>query len=59
MSFCKGFSQGGSNADVVVADAYIKNLREGIDWDAAYEAVISDAEGMITRHPSKPTQDTL
>ncbi|KAK3292522.1 glycoside hydrolase family 92 protein [Chaetomium fimeti] len=44
MSFCKGFSQGGSNADVVIADAYVKDLREGIDWDAAYEAVISDAE---------------
>jgi putative alpha-1,2-mannosidase len=45
MSFCKGFTQGGSNADVVVADAFIKNLREGIDWETAYEAVISDAEG--------------
>ncbi|KAK3303262.1 alpha-1,2-mannosidase-like protein [Chaetomium strumarium] len=44
MSFCKGFTQGGSNADVVIADAFIKNLREGIDWDAAYEAVVSDAE---------------
>jgi len=45
MSFCKGFTQGGSNADIVVADAYIKNLTEGIDWDLAYEAVLSDAEG--------------
>jgi hypothetical protein len=45
MSFCKGFTQGGSNADVVIADAFIKDLREGIDWNTAYEAVISDAEG--------------
>ncbi|KAH6617833.1 glycoside hydrolase family 92 protein [Chaetomium sp. MPI-SDFR-AT-0129] len=44
MSFCKGFTQGGSNADVVIVDAYIKNLREGIDWNTAYEAVVSDAE---------------
>jgi putative alpha-1,2-mannosidase len=51
MSFCKGFTQGGSNADVVIADAFIKNLREGIDWDAAYEAVVSDAEGWIPLTP--------
>ncbi|GAB1315992.1 hypothetical protein MFIFM68171_06202 [Madurella fahalii] len=44
MSFCKGYTQGGSNADVVIADAFVKNLRDGIDWDAAYEAVVSDAE---------------
>ena len=45
MSFCKGFTQGGSNADVVIADAFIKNIEEGIDWKTAYEAVVSDAEG--------------
>ncbi|KAK3945635.1 glycosyl hydrolase family 92-domain-containing protein [Diplogelasinospora grovesii] len=44
MSFCKGYTQGGSNADVVIADAYVKNLTAGIDWDVAYEAVVSDAE---------------
>ncbi|KAL2127986.1 hypothetical protein VTI74DRAFT_9876 [Chaetomium olivicolor] len=44
MSFCKGFTQGGSNADVVIADAFIKNLTQGIDWDDAYDAVVSDAE---------------
>lgn len=45
MSFCKGFSQGGSNADVVIADAFLKGITDGVDWDTAYEAVISDAEG--------------
>lgn len=45
MSFCKGFSQGGSNADVVIADAFLKGITDGIDWATAYEAVISDAEG--------------
>ncbi|SPO05016.1 related to alpha-1,2-mannosidase subfamily [Cephalotrichum gorgonifer] len=44
MSFCKGYTQGGSNADVVLADAYIKNLTGGVDWETAYEAVLSDAE---------------
>ncbi len=44
MSFCKGYTQGGSNADVVIADAFIKNLTDGIDWKTAYEAVVSDAE---------------
>lgn len=43
MSLCKGFTQGGSNADVVVADAYLKKV-PGIDWDTAYEAVVKDAE---------------
>ncbi|KAI0863925.1 alpha-1,2-mannosidase-like protein [Xylaria cubensis] len=44
MSFSKGFTQGGSNADVVLADALIKNLTRGIDWTLGYEAVVSDAE---------------
>lgn len=52
MSFCKGFSQGGSNADIVIADAYIKNLTEGIDWETAYEAVLSDAEGKVSLYPA-------
>ncbi|KAL0934310.1 alpha-1,2-mannosidase-like protein [Colletotrichum truncatum] len=44
MSFCKGFTQGGSNADIVIADAYLKNISNGVDWKTAYEAVVSDAE---------------
>jgi putative alpha-1,2-mannosidase len=39
-----GFTQGGSNADIVIADAYLKNISEGIDWDLAYEAIVKDAE---------------
>lgn len=34
----------GSNADVVLADAYAKNLTSGIDWSAALAALIRDAE---------------
>ncbi|KAF2497292.1 hypothetical protein BU16DRAFT_549499 [Lophium mytilinum] len=44
MSLCKGFTQGGSNADIVLADAYLKNITEGVDWATAYQAVVSDAE---------------
>lgn len=43
MSLCKGWTQGGSNADVVIADAYVKNLT-GIDWELAYNAMVNDAE---------------
>ncbi|TQV99860.1 alpha-1,2-mannosidase [Cordyceps javanica] len=44
MSLCKGFTQGGSNADNLLADSYLKGLTDGIDWETGYEAVISDAE---------------
>ncbi|KAL3480176.1 glycosyl hydrolase family 92-domain-containing protein [Aspergillus californicus] len=44
MSLCKGYTQGGSNADVVLADAYVKGLANGIDWEAGYAAVQKDAE---------------
>ncbi len=52
MSLCKGFTQGGSNADVVLADAYVKGLTDGIDWAKGYEAVVSDAEGKYL--PNRP-----
>ena len=35
---------GGSNADVVLADAYLKNLTGGINYTDAYAAVLKDAE---------------
>ncbi|KAI2627197.1 glycoside hydrolase family 92 protein [Xylaria nigripes] len=43
MSVSKGWTQGGSNADVVLVDAYVKNLT-GIDWGLALKAIIQDAE---------------
>lgn len=43
MSLSKGWTQGGSNADVVLVDAYFKNVT-GVDWDLAWEAVLNDAE---------------
>lgn len=44
MSLCNGWTQGGSNADVVLVDAYVKNLSTTIDWNVALEAIIQDAE---------------
>ncbi|KAG4441758.1 hypothetical protein IFR05_002749 [Cadophora sp. M221] len=49
MSLCQGLTQGGSNADVVLADAYVKKLGGDIDWDLAYRAVVSDAEDELER----------
>ncbi|KAF2834004.1 hypothetical protein CC86DRAFT_312256 [Ophiobolus disseminans] len=43
MSTCKGWTQGGSDADNVLVDAYVKNLID-IDWEHAYEAIVNDAE---------------
>lgn len=44
MSLCKGFTQGGSNADNILGDAYLKGISDGIDWTLGYEAVVNDAE---------------
>lgn len=48
MSLCKGHTQGGSNADVILVDQFVKmrQLSEdrGLDWQTAYEAVVKDAE---------------
>lgn len=38
-----GRTQGGSNADIVIADAYLKGL-EGIDWEKALEACLKNAD---------------
>lgn len=43
MSTCKGWTQGGSDADNVLVDAYVKNLTN-IDWNLAYDAIRNDAE---------------
>lgn len=44
MSLCNGWTQGGSNADVVLVDAYVKNLSTTIEWNVALDATIQDAE---------------
>jgi len=40
---CNGRTQGGSNADVVIADAFAKGL-QGIDYELALEAMLKDGE---------------
>jgi predicted alpha-1,2-mannosidase len=39
---CNGRTQGGSNAEVVIADAMVKDLK-GIDYELALEAMLKDA----------------
>jgi predicted alpha-1,2-mannosidase len=38
-----GRTQGGSDADMMIADGYLKHL-PGVDWTTAYKAVVNDAE---------------
>jgi len=38
MSFCKGITQGGSNADTLLTDAYIKGIQY-VSWTEAFEAI--------------------
>ena len=38
-----GLTQGGSNCDLVIADAYVKGIK-GIDYEIAYQAMIKNAE---------------
>lgn len=51
MSMCNGWTQGGSNADIVLADALVKNLTIGPigpadtdAWQLALKAAVNDAE---------------
>jgi putative alpha-1,2-mannosidase len=44
MTLAKGYTQGGSNADVVIVDSYLKLNSTKIDWEKAYEAIKKDAE---------------
>jgi predicted alpha-1,2-mannosidase len=46
-----GRTQGGSNADVMVADAWVKGLK-GIDYATAYQAMVKNA-AVEPEHPQK------
>ena len=50
-----GRTQGGSNADNVLADAYVKGVRDGINWKDGYAAMVKNAE--VT--PSNPIPDAM
>ena len=43
-----GRTQGGSDAEFMITDAYVKGLK-GIDWATAYAAEVHDAEGFACR----------
>ena len=40
---CNGRTQGGSNAEVMIADAFVKGIK-GIDYNLALQAMLKDAE---------------
>ncbi|KAF2098315.1 glycoside hydrolase family 92 protein [Rhizodiscina lignyota] len=50
-----GKVQGGSNADNVLADAYVKGLRGGINWKDGYATMRKDAE--VTPPPNHDPED--
>jgi Glycosyl hydrolase family 92 catalytic domain len=43
MSLDKGFTQGGSNADSLLSDSFVKGIKAGIDWETGLQAMINDA----------------
>jgi predicted alpha-1,2-mannosidase len=58
-----GRVQGGSNADNILADAYVKGLGKAdksINWTAAYQAALTDAEVVPDNNfdPTDPTGST-
>ncbi|EFR04110.1 glycosyl hydrolase [Nannizzia gypsea CBS 118893] len=55
-----GRVQGGSNADNVLADAYVKGLQKGINWTDGYMAMKTNAEVVPYNNfgPADPTGST-
>lgn len=39
-----GKTQGGSNSDILMADAYVKGVHDRINWDDAFAAMVKNAE---------------
>jgi putative alpha-1,2-mannosidase len=39
-----GASQGGSNSDNILADAYVKGVRGAVNWNDGYQAMLKNAE---------------
>ncbi|KAI1170202.1 glycoside hydrolase family 92 protein [Nemania sp. FL0916] len=59
-SFFNGATQGGSNADNVLADAYVKGVRGAINWTDGFRAMLTDAETVPPNNndPRDPTSST-
>ncbi|PYI17981.1 glycosyl hydrolase [Aspergillus violaceofuscus CBS 115571] len=49
-----GRSQGGSNADNILADAYVKGVRGAVNWEDGYKAMVKDAEVTPANSPVDP-----
>ena len=49
-----GRTQGGSNADNVLADAYVKGVRGAVNWEDGYKAMVKDAEVTPPNFPIDP-----
>ncbi|KAJ6119901.1 hypothetical protein N7523_004181 [Penicillium sp. IBT 18751x] len=49
-----GRTQGGSNADNVLADAYVKGVRGAVNWEDGYQAMVKDAEVTPANYPVDP-----
>jgi len=39
-----GRRQGGSNADNILGDAYVKGVRDAVNWTAGYESMLKDVK---------------
>ncbi|KAI1129498.1 glycoside hydrolase family 92 protein [Nemania abortiva] len=59
-SFFNGATQGGSNADNVLADAFVKGIRGAINWDDGFAAMVTDAEVVPPNNndPRDPSSST-
>lgn len=59
-SFWNGATQGGSNGDNVLADAYVKGVRGGVDWADGLAALLTDADVVPPNNhdPRDPTGST-
>ncbi|KAI1334814.1 glycoside hydrolase family 92 protein [Xylariaceae sp. FL0016] len=58
-SFFNGATQGGSNADNVLADAYVKGVRGEVDWEAGFSAMLTDAETVpVNNNDSRDTSSS-
>lgn len=55
-----GAVQGGSNSDNVFADAYVKGVKGKIDWEDAFQAMVTNAEDMPPNNhdPRDPSGST-
>ncbi|RHZ59768.1 hypothetical protein CDV55_105237 [Aspergillus turcosus] len=49
-----GRTQGGSNADNILADAFVKGVRGAVNWEDGYKAMVKDAEVAPPNDPIDP-----